>query len=74
MLDLRVPTGVFFTLLGLILVAMGICAPNHHAALTETNVNLYCGLAMLVFGVFMLALSRRAAKRPSKRAAARNGS
>lgn len=61
---------MFFTLLGLILVAMGIYAPNHRAALTETNVNLYCGLAMLVFGVFMLALSRRAAKR----AAARNGS
>jgi len=70
MLDLRVPTGVFFTLLGLILVAMGILAPEQHAALTETNVNLYCGLAMLVFGVFMLALARRAAKR----AAARNGS
>ena len=70
MLDLRVPTGAFFTLLGLILVAMGIFAPEEHAALTETNVNLYCGLAMLVFGVFMLVLSQRAAKR----AAARNGS
>jgi hypothetical protein len=66
MLDLRLPTGVFFTLLGLILVAMGILAPDEHAALTETNVNLYCGLAMLAFGVFMLVLS--------KRAAARNGS
>ena len=74
MLDLRVPTGVFFTLLGLILVALGICAPEQRASLTETNVNLYCGLAMLVFGVFMLALSRRAAKRLSKQAGARNGS
>ena len=56
---------MFFTLLGLILVAMGIFAPAEHAALSETNVNLYCGLAMLVFGVFMLVLSR---------ASARNGS
>ena len=70
MLDLRVPTGVFFTLLGLILVAMGILAPGERAALTDTNVNLYCGLTMLVFGVFMLGLAKRAAKR----AAARNGS
>jgi uncharacterized membrane protein HdeD (DUF308 family) len=69
MLDLRVPTGVFFALLGLILVAMGIFAPQEHAALTETNVNLYCGLAMLVFGVLMLGLAQRAKKR-----AARNGS
>ena len=74
MLDLRVPTGVFFALLGLILVAMGILVPAEHAALTQTNVNLYCGLAMLVFGVFMLVLAKRAAKRASKRAAARDGS
>jgi hypothetical protein len=63
MLDLRVPSGSFFTLLGLILLAMGVFAPNERAALTEANVNLYCGLVMLVFGLFLLLLARRAAAR-----------
>ena len=58
MLDLRVPTGFFFTLIGLILVVMGVFLPSERAALTDSNVNLYCGLVMLAFGVFMLALTR----------------
>ena len=58
MLDLRVPTGFFFTMIGLILVVMGVFLPSERAALTDTNVNLYCGLVMLAFGLFMLTLSR----------------
>ena len=58
MLDLRVPTGFFFAIVGLILLAMGIFAPAERAALTDSNVNLYCGLAMLAFGLIMLGLSR----------------
>ena len=54
MLDLRVPSGWFFTVLGLILLGMGIFAPETRAALSDANVNLYSGLAMLVFGLFML--------------------
>ena len=54
MLDLRVPTGFFFTLIGLILVAMGVFSPSERAALTDSNVNLYCGLVMLAFGAAML--------------------
>ena len=59
MLDLRIPTGFFFTIVGLILVGMGVFWPSERAALTDSNVNLYCGLVMLAFGLFMLALSRR---------------
>ena len=58
MLDLRVPTGFYFTIVGLILVAMGVFAPSERAALTDSNVNLYCGLVMLAFGLIMLGLSR----------------
>ena len=58
MLDLRVPTGFYFSIVGLILLAMGIFVPSERAALTDSNVNLYCGLAMLAFGVIMLGLSR----------------
>jgi uncharacterized membrane protein len=58
MLDLRVPTGFFFAIVGLILVVMGVLWPSERAALTDSNVNLYCGLVMLAFGLFMLGLSR----------------
>ena len=58
MLDLRVPTGYYFSIVGLILVAVGVFSPSERAALTDSNVNLYCGLVMLVFGLFMLGLSK----------------
>jgi len=65
MLDLRIPTGGFFLLAGVILLALGLIDPNARAALTDVNVNLYCGIAMIVFGVFMLLLAFRAAKKAS---------
>ena len=58
MLDLRVPTGYFFAIVGLILLATGVFAPNERAALSDASVNLYCGGVMLAFGAFMLTLSR----------------
>jgi predicted phage tail protein len=63
MLDLRVPSGWFFTVLGLILLGMGVFAPDTRAALSDANVNLYSGLSMLVFGLFMLLLAWRASRR-----------
>jgi hypothetical protein len=65
MLDLRVPSGWFFTVLGLILLGMGLFAPDTRAALTDANVNLYAGLPMLVFGLFMLLMAWRASRRSS---------
>jgi hypothetical protein len=65
MLDLRIPTGWFFAIIGLILLGMGVIFPGERASLTEANVNLYCGLIMLAFGVFMLLLARRGAKHQS---------
>jgi uncharacterized membrane protein HdeD (DUF308 family) len=62
MLDLRVPSGWFFTLLGVILLGMGVFAPDTRAALTDANVNLYSGIAMLVFGLFLLAMAFRASR------------
>ena len=61
MLDLRVPSGWFFTLLGVILVAMGLITPGARAALTDYNVNLYSGAAMLIFGLFLLLMAHLAA-------------
>jgi uncharacterized membrane protein HdeD (DUF308 family) len=59
MLDLRAPTGWFFSILGVILLGLGIFSSELRAALTTVNVNLYCGVAMLVFGGIMLFLAYR---------------
>jgi len=60
MLDLRYPIGWFFAVVGLILTGMGIFTPAVRATLTAANVNLYCGLFMVAFGVFFLLLAWRA--------------
>jgi hypothetical protein len=60
-LDLRIPSGLFFAAVGLILIAMGLLNPSDRAPLTPTNINLYAGAVMLAFGAFLLLLSRRKA-------------
>ena len=62
MLDLRVPSGWFFLLMGLILTGLGIFTPELRAPLSNVNVNLYCGLFMIAFGGFLLLLAWRAAR------------
>ncbi len=61
-MDLRLPAGLFFSALGLILCLMGLVSSANNAPLTEANVNLYSGVVMLIFGGVMLwAASRRKA-------------
>ncbi len=56
--DLRVPIGSFFVILGvMLLIAFFVITTGPPLALPR--VNLWCGLAMLAFGVVMLLLSRR---------------
>jgi len=64
MLDLRLPTGWFFTLAGVILLAMGLFS-SERAPLTDVNVNLYSGLCMVAFGVVMLLLAFRGSRKQS---------
>ena len=59
MLDLRVPSGWFFMLMGIIMTVLGLFA-DYSAPLTTVNANLYTGICMLVFGGFLLWMSRRA--------------
>ncbi len=59
MLDLRAPTGWFFSILGAILLGLGIFASELRASLTTANVNLYSGISMFVFGAVMLFLAYR---------------
>jgi hypothetical protein len=58
-MDLRVPSGWFFLLLGATLIVMGTLT-TYSAPLTTHNVNLYAGLAMAMFGGWMLWLSKQA--------------
>lgn len=60
MLDLRIPSGYFFAITGAILIAVSFTNP--HAAMTDANVDLYTGLAMLAFGGVLLALAHRSRK------------
>jgi hypothetical protein len=57
--DLRIPSGIFFALLGVILCVMGIVFPDLRAPLTGANVNLFAGLGMFIFGGALLWLARR---------------
>jgi hypothetical protein len=60
MRDLRQPSGIFFAMLGVILCVQGIAQPNLRAPLGDFNVNLYTGVAMLIFGGALLWLASRA--------------
>ena len=60
MLDLRVPLGLLFTMLGLLLGGYGVIGdPSIYQLSLGFNLNLWSGISMLIFGAAMLALSRR---------------
>lgn len=65
-MDLRLPIGGLFVVLGVILGAYGIMT-NGDTAMYErsagVNINLVWGGVMLVFGALFLALAQRAARR-----------
>ena len=58
MLDLRLPSGLFFAIAGGTLVLLGMFS-NPRAPMTEANVDLYTGMVMLIFGGALLLLARR---------------
>ena len=61
-LDIRAPIGGLFSLLGLMLAGYGLVAGSRTASdvAPVTNVNLWWGVVMLLFGIIMLLMSRRA--------------
>ena len=59
-LDIRLPIGLMFTVIGLLLVVFGAIADKSiFKASLGINVNLWWGLVMLVFGIIMFLLGRR---------------
>ena len=65
-LDIRAPIGGLFSLLGVMLAGYGLVAGSRTSSdvAPVTNVNLWWGLVMLLFGIVMLVLARRAMSRP----------
>lgn len=68
-LDLRIPMGLMFTFVGIILTVFGI-ATNSNAELYARslgiNANLWWGIVLLVFGQVMFQMGRRSQKRLAK--------
>lgn len=59
-LDLRLPIGLMFSIVGLLLTGYGLVSDKAiYARSLGINVNLYWGLVLFVFGVVMLLLVRR---------------
>lgn len=59
-LDVRIPLGLLFLLLGLILVGYGFTSdPAIYAHSLGRNVNLLWGSIFAVFGAVVLLISRR---------------
>ena len=59
-LDIRLPIGLMFTILGLLLAGYGLVGDKEiYRRALGINVNLWWGLVMLIFGVVMFLLGRR---------------
>jgi uncharacterized membrane protein len=54
-LDLRFVIGVFFTIVGLLLLVYSFTS----SAETSQSINQWCGIVFAAFGVFMMILSFR---------------
>ena len=63
-LDLRLPLGLMFAIFGVMLTVYGIVSDRAiYARSLGIDVNLWWGIVLLIFGVAMLALAKRTARR-----------
>ncbi len=67
-LDIRLPIGMMFGLIGAVMVIYGLITGSnkelYHRSL-DININLWWGLVLLVFGVLMFVFAKRSAKKPN---------
>jgi hypothetical protein len=67
--DIRIPIGGMFSIVGLLLVVFGLLNFNsvelYNSSLGNNNVNLFWGLAMVAFGGIMLYFGIRAKPKSS---------
>ena len=68
-LDIKIPIGLMFSIIGLILTILGLITMGDTAMYEQSlgyNINLLSGGIMLVFGGFMLFTSRLFKKKKSE--------
>jgi hypothetical protein len=67
-LDLRIPMGLMFTIVGAILSIYGLVTQGSpiYEKSVGMNINLIWGVVMLVFGISMFLLGRRSQNAPVK--------
>jgi len=69
-LDIRIPIGSLFVILGALLAGYGLFSnPAIYQRSLGIDINLWWGVALLIFGCGMLGLAWRAAWRASSAAA-----
>ncbi|MGE5420942.1 MAG: hypothetical protein ACM3UT_12200 [Chloroflexota bacterium] len=65
MVDIRIPIGLMFTIVGIIITIFGIVTNSDtemYQRSLNINVNIIMGIIMLVFGVVMLWFSQKKKK------------
>ncbi len=66
-LDVRIPIGAMFTLVGAIIAIFGLVSDKElYERSLGINVNLWWGLFMFAFGVFMLIMAMRSSRKGKK--------
>jgi hypothetical protein len=65
MVDIRIPIGLMFSILGVIITILGFVTRSDSSMYQRSlgiNVNLVMGVVMLFFGLVMLYLARKKSK------------
>lgn len=65
MVDIRIPIGFMFSILGVLVTGFGFFTMSDTALYEKSlniNVNIWMGILMLVFGLFMLFLAKKGKK------------
>jgi sulfite exporter TauE/SafE len=65
MVDIRMPIGLMFSILGLIISAYGLITISNTEMYEKSlgiNINIIMGVVMLIFGLIMLYFARRKKK------------
>ena len=65
MVDIRIPIGLMFTIIGILISVFGLVTMSdsemYHKSL-DINVNIIMGVLMFLFGIIMLYFARRKKK------------
>ena len=69
-IDIKLPIGLMFSVLGILLTIKGLISIGDEIYQVKSlgyNINLWSGLAMLIFGLIMILLSLLSTKNASRK-------